>query len=159
MPRHVRPLALCAFLLSACHQSPDPDLASQPETRSVRLASSGPKYGDCADALQRAAATPDLDVDRLPAPRVRRPAPLRRVPLTALREDGSAEVQVDVIIDTLGRADMSTFTVVSASSPWLARNVRRAIGQWTFSPAELAGCKVPRVYHFKASAPPRVAGQ
>lgn len=141
MPGHLRSVALCAFFLSACHQSPDPDIASQPETRSVRVASSGPTYGDCANALQRAAAKPDLDVDRLPVPRVRQPAPLSRVPLTALRDDGSADVQVDVIIDTLGKADMTTFTVVSASSPWLARSVRRAIGRWTFSPAELAGCK------------------
>jgi outer membrane biosynthesis protein TonB len=142
-------------LLAACRPSQDPEVAPEPETRSASIASAGLKHGDCPEALRRAADKPDLDVDRLPAPAIQKPAPLQRVPLSALRRDGSAEVKVDVIIDTLGKADMTTFRIVKSSSPWLANNVRRVIGQWTFAPAELAGCKVPRVYHFMASTPAR----
>jgi len=64
-------------------------------------------------------------------------------------------INVDVLIDTLGKADMKTFKVVKSSSKWLTENVRGVLPKWTFSPAELAGCKVPRVYHFMASAPAR----
>ncbi len=107
--------------------------------------------------MRRAAAKPDLDVDRIPAPIVAKPAALQRVPKSALRKDGSAEIKVDVVIDTLGKPDMTTFKVVAASHPWLATNVKSVIGKWKFEPAELAGCKIPRVYHFMASAPARTA--
>jgi hypothetical protein len=84
-----------------------------------------------------------------------KPPALRGVPASAYRKDGSAEVKVDVIVDTLGRAVMSTFQVVSVSNPWFANNVKSVIGKWRFTPAEVAGCRVPRVYHFMASAPAR----
>jgi hypothetical protein len=112
-------------------------------------------FGDCVAARQRAAEKPDLTVDRLPSPVSMKPPALRRVPASAYRTDGSAEVKVDVIVDTLGRAVMSSFHVISVSNPWFATNVKSVIGKWRFSPAELAGCKVPRVYHFMASAPAR----
>jgi len=128
----------------------------EPETKPVRvMSSSGVARGDCPEALRRALAKPDLDVDRIPAPVAMSPKPLQKVPASALRKDGSADVKVDVIVDTLGRADMKTFKVVSASHPWLASNVKSVIGKWKFTPAELAGCKVPRIYHFMASTPPR----
>jgi hypothetical protein len=50
---------------------------------------------------------------------------------------------------------MRTFTVVKSSNKWLTQNVKTVLPKWTFSPAQLAGCKVPRVYHFMASAPAR----
>jgi outer membrane biosynthesis protein TonB len=111
--------------------------------------------GDCAEAMRRAVAKPDLVVDRIPAPVVAKPPALQKLPKAALRKDGSAEVKVDVLIDTLGKADMKTFKVVTTSSPLLVDNVKSVIGKWKFSPAELAGCKIPRVFHFMASAPPR----
>jgi hypothetical protein len=111
--------------------------------------------GDCAEALRRATAKPDLAVDRIPSPVVAKPAALQRVPRSALRKDGSAEIKVDVLIDTLGKPDMKTFTVVATSHPWLASNVKSVIAKWKFAPAELAGCKIPRGYHFIASAPAR----
>ena len=105
--------------------------------------------------MRRAIAQPDLAVDRIPAPVVAKPPALQKLPKAALRKDGSAEVKVDVLVDTLGKADMKTFKVVTTSSPLLVDNVKSVIGKWKFSPAELAGCKIPRVFHFMASAPPR----
>jgi hypothetical protein len=144
---------------AACARNPAPEavpqLAAPVSEARIAPADEPVAAGDCAEATRRALERPDLVVDRIPAPVVAKPPALQRPPRSALRRDGSADVKVDVLIDTLGRADMRTFKVVSASSDWLARNVKSVIGKWTFSPAELAGCKVPRTYHFMASAPAR----
>ena len=149
---------LTAF--TACSGNPAPDVVPEVVAEAatpVRIAPTEQPVapGDCVEALRRAVAKPDLPVDRIPSPIVAKPPALQKLPASALRKDGSADVKVDVIIDTLGKADMKTFTVVIASSPLLATNVKGVIGKWTFSPAQLAGCKIPRVYHFMASAPAR----
>ena len=143
--------------LGACaHAPPEQDLAPViiPQS-SVRIAPADQPVapGDCDEAMRRALGKPDLDVDRIPSPVVAKPAALQKPPRAALRKDGSADVKIDVLVDTLGKADLKTFTIVSSSSPWLASNVKSVIGKWTFEPARLAGCKVPRVYHFMASTP------
>jgi hypothetical protein len=155
VPIHKTVAALCAsVLLAAC--AGGPKVETEPVTNARVASVSAPlTFGDCVAARQRAAEQPDLTVDRLPSPVAMKPAALRGVPSSAYRKDGSAEVKVDVIVDTLGHAVMSTFHVVTVSHPWFASNVRSVIGKWRFTPAELAGCKVPRVYHFMASAPPR----
>jgi len=147
-------------LAAACSHSPPPsdvvpEMTPEQVMTGARVAPTEQPVapGDCPEALRRALAAPDLAVDRIPSPVVAKPAALQKLPKTAFRKDGSAEVNVDVLIDTLGRAVMSTFSVVKASSPLLVTNVKGVLGKWTFSPAELAGCKVPRVYHFMASAP------
>lgn len=148
--------ALTAVACSKPAPEPEPEIAMQPVVN-VRVAPAEQPVapGDCTEALRRALEKPDLAVDRIPSPLVAKPAALQKPPRTALRKDGSADIKVDVLIDTLGKADMSTFKVVTASHPWLSTNVKSVIGKWTFEPAQLAGCKVPRVYHFMASAPPR----
>ncbi|MEP6492692.1 MAG: hypothetical protein ABJF01_08445 [bacterium] len=156
MIRRLIPLVV----LAACSQSPAPNVTPEvtPEPVSnVRIAPTEQPVapGDCAEALRRATAKPDLVVDQIPSPVVAKPAALQKLPKKALRTDGSADVKVDVLIDTLGKAVMKTFTLVSASNPLLVDNIKAVIGKWTFSPAQLAGCKIPRVYHFMASAPPR----
>lgn len=157
MLRRVFPLVILA---AACAGNPapetEPNIPIQPMAN-VKIAPADQPVapGDCAEAMRRAVAKPDLAVDRIPTPVVAKPAALQRPPRTALNRDGSAEVKVDVLIDTLGKADMKTFTVVTASNKWLVSNVKSVLPRWRFSPAELAGCKVPRIYHFMASAPPR----
>src|SRR3954471_16389899 len=93
---------LAIVFLAACASS---GTNIEPETRPVRIASTntGVAPGNCPEARRRAAQKPDLDVDRIPSPIKMKPAPLQRVPANALRKDGSADVKVDVIIDTLGR--------------------------------------------------------
>jgi hypothetical protein len=141
-------------IFAGCAHS-SPSSSPAPATESgARIA--GPlKYGDCDEARRRASLQPDLEVERIPAPVAMKPAPFQRVPESALRKDGSAEIKIDVVIDTLGRADLKTFKVVKVSNRWFAESVRGVIGKWTFTPALLAGCKVPRVYHFMSSVPPR----
>jgi hypothetical protein len=109
----------------------------------------------CADARVRLAAEPTLMVDRSPVPVSTKPPAFQRIPRVALRQDGSADVKVDVVIDTLGRADMKTFTVVSVSHAWFVGDLRRVLPQWRFTPAEMGGCKVPGIYHFAGGIRPR----
>lgn len=156
MPRHLAPASLAAalFLVAACASGRQ----AASDTKPVRLASPGVAHGDCAEARLRAAQKPDLDVDRLPAPVAMKPRPFVGYPKSALRKDGSAVIKVDVVVDTLGRADMRTFKVVDVSDPWFTRNIRAVIARWTFTPAQLAGCRVPRVYHFMASMQPSTKG-
>ena len=114
-------------------------------------------YGDCVEARRRAAIDPSLDVDSVPRPVSQRPRPFTSMPAavkTEIDRKGSA-VKVDVVVDTLGRADMTTFKVLQSSHPWLAQNLRAAMPTWTFRAARLAGCKVRRVYHFSATSKPR----
>jgi hypothetical protein len=118
---------------------------------------SGVALGDCVEARKRAVARPDLDVDSLPRPVRQRPAPFAKMPAEVkihIYRKG-ALVKVDVLVDTLGRADMKTFRVVESSHPWLAQNLKASIPTWTFRAARLAGCKVPRVYKFSATSKAR----
>jgi hypothetical protein len=141
-----------ALLLGAgCAQNPTPksEVEQQP-----RIA--GPiKPGDCAEARRRASLEPDLDVDQIPAPIAMKPAPFRNPPSSVFRKDGSAEIKIDVLIDTLGKADLTTFKVVKVSNKWFTQSVRGVIGKWTFTPAMLAGCRVPRIYHFMSAVASR----
>lgn len=144
-----RTLLLPTILGLACAQPPAS--ATDSEIKPARIASTGLRYGDCAEARARAAANPSLDVERIPAPVAMKPAPFAGYPKSALRKDGSATVKVDVVIDTLGHPDMRTFKAVEVSHPWFERNIRGVIAKWRFTPAELAGCKVARTYHFMAT--------
>lgn len=143
--------AAALVLGAGCAQNPSPE---GEVVQQARIA--GPiKPGDCVEARRRASLEPNLDVDQLPAPAAMKPAPFRNVPVSALRKDGSAEIKIDVLIDTLGHADLTTFKVVKVSNRWFIQNVRGVIGKWTFTPAMIAGCKVPRIYHLMSSVAPR----
>jgi len=120
---------------------------------------SGLVGGNCGAARRLADSKLDLEVDSLPVPIKQVPAALTRIPAGVIKPNVPAEVQIDVVIDTLGKAEMSTFKVVKTTHPWLASNVKSVIGKWTFSPAQIRGCKVRRIYHFSAtSAPPKRKG-
>lgn len=110
----------------------------------------------CVVAREDARLDPRLDVERVPAPVKMDPAPIRRpVPRTALSRDGSSVIKVEVLVDTLGKPDMTTFTVIESSNSWFTTGVKAAIAKWTFAPAYRGGCKVPRFYQFAASSAPR----
>ena len=82
------------------------------------------------------------------------PPPIPRpYPRGMIGKDGKAEVAVEVLIDTLGRADMKTFKVLSSSHSYLSKSLKTAVSKWKFRPAELKGCKVPRKYRFEAHLP------
>jgi len=105
------------------------------------------KPGDCPEAMRRALAKPDLEVDRLARPRASVPSAVtgKAMP-AAVRRAKYNEVRVTVLVDTLGRANMSTFKVIKSTHPWLTSSMKTAVAKWSFEPAQLAGCKVPRVW-------------
>ena len=144
---HFVPVAALA-LVAACAHNPDPEPEMVPETP-VRVAPplGAVKAGDCPEALRRALAKPDLEVDRLPTPRANVSSAVsgKTMP-AAVRRAKYNEVRITVSIDTLGKADMSTFKVVKTTHPWLASSFKTAVAKWTFDPAQLAGCKVPRLW-------------
>jgi hypothetical protein len=144
-------LPLLAILAAACASS-----SAEPDARPVRVAGVAKPiaHGDCPAARRLAAENPALDVDRNPVPVAMKPAILQRgtIPPGVIGAKG-AVIKADVIIDTLGRADMTTFKIIKSSHPWLTAQVKSAIPKWKYAPAELAGCKVARIYHFSAIAP------
>ena len=149
MLRPITAVALAA-LLSACARKA-PDAEPTPEVVGVRLADNleAPiSRGDCKEAVRRALAKPDLDVDKVPAPLAMNPTPIdaRKMPKGVADRNGYYAVKFQVLVDTLGRADMKTFTVVTATHAWLGTSVKGAVAKWTIAPAEVAGCKVPRNY-------------
>jgi hypothetical protein len=152
MPRLRVALRFFAPLAAACASA----ASGEPEYRPVRVAGmvKPVAHGDCREARRRAAENPGLEVDRIPAPVAMKPAVLEpgKIPPGVIGPKG-AVIKADVIIDTLGRADMRTFKIVRSSHPWLSAHIKDAIPKWRYTPAELAGCKVARVYHFSATAP------
>lgn len=143
------PAAVLALAM-ACARNPDPDTEPDmvPETP-VRIAPpvGAVKPGDCPEAMRRALAKPDLEVDRLATPRASVPSAVtgKAMP-AAVRRAKYNEVRVTVLIDTLGKANMSTFKVIKSTHPWLASSMKTAVAKWSFEPAQLAGCKVPRMW-------------
>jgi hypothetical protein len=148
------PLALAAVLVATTLTLAACAPGSGSGDRGVRLAPAGATVS-CAEWVRRAAASPELDVERVPAPVAYDPPPIpRRLPPGVVGRDGRAEVRIKVVVDTLGRADMRTFRVVRSTHPKLTASVRHAVARWKFQPAEVGGCKVPRIFNWGA-----VAGQ
>lgn len=151
MPRALR-LALASLAVATAATAG----ACASATRTTNAQLLAPPADSCIIARENAALDPRLDVERVPTPVRMVPPPIRRpVPRTAVRRDGSSVLKVEVLVDTLGKPDMSTFRAIESTSPWLTTGARNAIAQWTFEPALLNGCKVPRYYQFAASSPPR----
>lgn len=145
-------LSLAALATAGCASNPDPDLVPDQPVRTAAM-DTPVRRGDCAEARRRVAAKPNAYVDRLPSPTKLVPAPLpvKSMPAAVRRARYNA-VKITVLVDTLGRADMRTFTVVTSTHPWLAKSVKRAVASWRFAPAELAGCKVPRRFEWSATS-------
>ena len=127
--------------------------APDPSVKPVRVAAPDPVV-TCAEWVRRAVADPEIAVERVPSPVAFEPAPIpKRLPKGVVGKDGKAEVRIRVLVDTLGTADMKTFTVVKSTHPTLTRSVRTAVAKWKFVPAEVSGCKVPRNFNWAAVSP------
>ena len=129
---------------------------ADPSAKPARMAPPDPVV-TCSEWVQRAIADPELAVERVPAPVAFDPPPLpKRLPRGVLGKNGQGEVRIRVLVDTLGAADMTTFTVVKSTHPTLTKSVRAAVAKWKFTPAEVSGCKVPRNFNWAAVSPPAV---
>lgn len=146
---------LAAAALAACSQS-SPDTQPEPEMVGARINDNleAPiRRGDCREANRRARANPNIDVEKVASPIAMTPPPISKIPKGVTDRNGWYNVKFHVLVDTAGRADMKTFVVDTASHPWFGNSVRGAVAKWKFSPAEVAGCKVPR--HYSLGISPR----
>ncbi len=128
------------------------EVTPEPEVTPVRVAPPDSAVS-CDEWVRRAQANPSIDVTKVAEPVAYDPAPIpRRPPASIYDKQGRAEIRISVLVDTLGKADMSTFTVVTTTSQRLVTSVRAAVAKWRFTPAEVMGCKVPREYRWGATA-------
>lgn len=109
----------------------------------------------CYLVAAEAARQPSLEVDRAPDVVKYDPKPLLPprggFPRGVIRRDGTTKVKVSAVIDTTGKADMSTFTVVETTHPWLAANIKGLLPKWKFTPAVKNGCHVAGLWVFTAA--------
>ena len=142
IPVYAIALVAAAVSLGCASRSAPGEMA-----KPARMAAPDPVV-TCAEWVQRASADPQIGVERVPAPLALNPPPFpKRLAKGVLDKQGRGEVHIRVLVDTLGVADMGTFTVVKSSHPTLTRSVRTAVAKWKFSPAEVGGCKVPRNFN------------
>ncbi len=141
-------------LVAACSSTPRVETTT---TDARIMTGTGVTGGDCAEANRRAVENPQLDVDSVPRPVRQWKRPFPGMPASVRREIEAkgSNIKVDVVVDTLGRPVMNTFTVVEASHPWLVQSLKASMPAWRFRAARLSGCKVPRVYKFAALSRPR----
>lgn len=133
-------VAGAAGLVGACAGAP-PAAAPAPSVAAA---------DGCTAIRTEIGADPSAGVDQPAAPLAMKPAPVRRpVPATVLRVDPTPELEVKVVVDTLGKPDMKSFTVVKSTHRWYTDGARAAIAKWSFTPAMHRGCKVVRPYTFK----------
>jgi len=94
-------------------------------------------------------------VDKPAVPRDGNPIPKYPSMLESSRIEGSVLVQF--VVDTLGRADMSTFAIFESSNDLFAESFKTTLPRWRFYPAEAGGRKVEQVVQLplKFIAPPR----
>lgn len=141
-------------VIAACRTAaPAADVVTpEPAMTPVRVAAPD-SVVSCEEWVRRAQANPSIDVTKVAEPVAYVPAPIpRRPPASIYDKQGRAEIRITVLVDTLGKADMTTFTVVTTTSPRLVTSVRAAVAKWRFTPAEVMGCKVPREYRWGATA-------
>ncbi len=143
-----RALTFGALACAAACTPPPPAPPPAPAVSAV------PEGSDlCYMVVRDAVAKPDLDVDRVPVPVKQDPPPFKPpYPRGVFGKGGTMDVAIEVMVDTLGKAEMSTFKVVRTSHQWFANRLKDAVSKWTFEPAIKAGCKVPRVYKLGITA-------
>ena len=141
---------LAATSLVACSHS-KPDTQAEPEMVGARVndkLEAPIARGDCKEAVRRASANPNIDVEKVASPLAMTPPPIdaRKMPKGVADKNGWYTVKFHVLVDAAGKPDMKTFAIDTTSHPWLATSVKGAVAKWSFAPAEVAGCKIPRNY-------------
>jgi len=148
---------LTAAALAACAPATPPPATPAPEPVAASAVPAGSDL--CYLTVREALAKPDLPVDKVAEPiKMDPPAFKAPYPRGVFGKANKMHVQIHVLVDTLGKAEMSTFAVDSVSNPWFATQVKSSVAKWKFRPAEKEGCKVPRIYKLGISmAAPRGA--
>lgn len=85
----------------------------------------------------------EFQVEKPALPREGNPNPKYPSMLESSRVEG--EVLAQFVVDTSGRAEMSTFKVLKASNDLFASSLKSILPQWRFYPAEAGGHKVKQI--------------
>ena len=85
----------------------------------------------------------EFQVEKPALPREGNPNPKYPSMLENSRVEG--EVLAQFVVDTLGKADMGTFKVLSASNELFASSLKSTLPSWKFYPAEAGGHKVKQI--------------
>jgi protein TonB len=88
-----------------------------------------------------------LRVEKQTQPVQGNPKPVYPSMLESARVDG--EVLAQFVVDTAGRADMSTFKVLEATNELFVDAVKRVLPTWHFYPAETGGHKVKQLVQMR----------
>lgn len=137
--------AAATMFAAACAKS-TPEATPAPTTANL---SDG-----CPTIVSEFLANPSTPPDRVAEPIKMDPQPIPRPYPKDLLKNGKAKVEAEIMVDTLGRPDAKSFKLVTSTHPYLTKSVRTALTKWKYKPAELRGCKIPRVYKFEAHFPP-----
>lgn len=141
--------AVASLVIACAPPAPPPPPAPEPAPAVL-------KNDDLCYLVQaEAAKAPSLEVDRAPDVVKYDPRPLMPpkggYPRGVIRRDGTTKVKVSVVVDTTGKPDMKTFTVVETTHQWLADNLKSLVPKWTFTPAMKNGCRVAGLWVFTAT--------
>ena len=141
----MRLLALAALgLAAACASAPAADPAAVPVASVVT--------DGCPSIVAEFLAKPDsTPVTKVPEPIKMEPRPVRPPYPKDLLTKGKAEFRATVLVDTLGKPQLASFKVIVSTHKWFINQALNAMAKWTFRPAEINGCKVPRNYLFSAT--------
>ena len=85
----------------------------------------------------------EFQVEKPALPREGNPNPKYPSMLESSRVEG--EVLAQFVVDTMGKADMSTYKVLQASNDLFASSLKATLPQWRFYPAEAGGHKVKQI--------------
>jgi protein TonB len=85
----------------------------------------------------------EFQVEKPALPREGNPNPKYPSMLETSRVEG--EVLAQFVVDTMGKADMSTYKVLQASNDLFASSLKSTLPQWRFYPAEAGGHKVKQI--------------
>lgn len=85
----------------------------------------------------------EFQVEKPALPREGNPNPKYPSMLESSRVEG--QVLAQFVVDTLGKADMSTYKVLQASNDLFAASLKSTLPQWRFYPAEAGGHKVKQI--------------
>ncbi|HXY32093.1 MAG TPA: energy transducer TonB [Gemmatimonadaceae bacterium] len=85
----------------------------------------------------------EFQVEKPVLPKDGNPPPKYPSMLESSRVEG--EVLAQFVVDTLGKADMSTFKALQSTNDLFVGSVRNVLPQWKFYPAEAGGRKVKQI--------------
>jgi TonB family protein len=120
--------AAAAVAIAIACSVPSPDKATGLQQQADRVGAGGKPVNANKTYI-------DFQIEKPAMPVAGNPTP--RYPDALVQQRVSGEVLAQFVVDTTGRADLSTFKVLKATNPQFVEAVRSVLGSWKFTPAEV----------------------